>query len=242
MFRPERHYSLVAVKLDGFAGRSRHIQVLLRGAMHDVVRLAAADARLPWHDFVVEDRAEGVLLLVPGPTSPADLAGGLVSALVPRLRDHYTVGGDHMRLRVALHQGLATEDVHGWAGGVVDVAWQLADAPVLGGVLAAAIRAHLVLIVSDPCFAGLVASQRRSVDTDAFRQVRVAAVAGADLGAWVYVPDYAVPPGLPPQGLVPRPASARRDCAPRCAVGVSAVQHPAPAPGAGVGPLPRPRR
>jgi len=214
--------TFVAVKVDGFAARSRPIQVLLWGAMYDVVRLAAADARLPWHDFVVGERADGVFLLVPGPTSPADLAGGLVSALVQRLRDHYTVGGDHMRLRVALHHGLATEDAHGWAGGAVNVAWQLADAPVLGGVLAAAIRAHLVLIASDPCFDGLVAPGPRTFDTDTFRQVRVATVDGMDIAAWIYVPNYAVPPGMPPQGLIPRRA-ARQEPADRCAVGASTV-------------------
>jgi len=200
------HVSILVVDIEGYGRRPNPIQASLRTAMYDVVRGAVADCHLPWDEFTALDRGDGILLLVPPATSPVDLAGPLIRALDEGLTEKARMfsAAHAMRLRVALHAGLVEEDTHGWVGEAINTTARLVDAQPLRDTLAAASRAHLAFIVSDEIYRGIIRHEYRFIDASTFRPVRLSRKE-LDTTAWVHVPGYPAPPGLPPAQTAPPP-------------------------------------
>jgi hypothetical protein len=196
------NYSIVVLKIDGFAARPDALQTELRRQLYAILPEAAMDAGLDWDSVRRSDRIDGVFLLIPGPPAPSRVLVGLVEAIHQRLAIH-----PDLRLRIGMHTGRASRDATGWAGRGLTLAAGLADAPVLGPVLAAATRARLVLIVSEEMHRGVVLTAHRDLDPAAYGEVFVDD-GGTDLPAWVYVPGgYPSPPGLPPLARPATPAT-----------------------------------
>ncbi len=86
--------------------------------MYEVLREALGRAGLEGCGVTVEDRGDGVLMVVPATVSPVMLAGRFLSALDEELKQKAVVysPAHAMRFRVALHQGLAARDREGWQG------------------------------------------------------------------------------------------------------------------------------
>ena len=81
---------------------------------------------------------------------------------------------------------------------------RLVDAQPLRDTLAAASRAHLAFIVSDEIYRGIIRHEYRFIDASTFRPVRLS-LKELDTTAWVHVPGYPAPPGLPPAQTAPPP-------------------------------------
>ena len=166
------HYTVLAVKIDGFASRLDPAQARLRRDLYELLRLSAADAGLDWDGIGRSDRIDGVHLLVPAPAAADRVAGDMVEAVHRRLAQRSATESPRLRLRIGLHAGYATPDAAGWAGRALTLTTALADAAVLGSVLTAATRAHLALAVSDEFYRDVVANGRRDIDPAAYAQCR----------------------------------------------------------------------
>jgi hypothetical protein len=191
-------YSIVVVGIESFSARTNFQQAILRADMYEVVKGAARCAALRWDQFHTEDRGDGVVMLIPPSVSPVRLAGEFISALDQCLagRAEGRTVTQAMRLRVALHCGLASRGEHGWSGGAVELACRLADATPLRDALKGGTRAHLAFAVSDPVHQAVICQGYRSIDAAAYAPVRFDARQLLGINAWITVPGYAAPPGV----------------------------------------------
>ncbi|MFI0943875.1 hypothetical protein [Streptomyces sp. NPDC021020] len=204
------HHWIVVLDLETFSTRSDPLQQFLRAAMYDVVRTAFEDCGLDAREIAMEDRGDGILMLVPPSVSPVRLAGPLVRALDDGLREKARVHGEEnsLRMRVALHQGLAAQDAHGWSGDAVNTAFRLVDAQPLRNVLRKATLARLAFVVSEQVYDGVVRHGHRGLDPAAYLPMRFTTKHGETLCGRVTVPGYSAPPGLPSAATAPQPAPA----------------------------------
>jgi hypothetical protein len=205
------HYWILVLDMESFSTRSDPIQRSLRDAMYEVVESAFTQAGIDRETVVTEDRGDGILMLVPPTVSPIRLAGPLVRALDDGLREKAQVfnAAHSLRMRLALHQGLAGRDRHGWSGDAVNTACRLVDAQPLRDVLSAAESAHLAFIVSNQVYDGVVRHAHRGIDPAAYLPLRFTTKHGEVIESWITVPGFSAPPGLPPRSKpVPPPSSA----------------------------------
>jgi hypothetical protein len=73
------NYSIVVLKIDGFAARPDALQTELRRQLYAILPEAAMDAGLDWDSVRRSDRIDGVFLLIPGPPAPSRVLVGLTS-------------------------------------------------------------------------------------------------------------------------------------------------------------------
>lgn len=196
------HHWIVVLDVENFSSRRDPVQRRVRAAMYRALTGALERAGVAAADTVSEDRGDGVLMLVASSVSPVLLAGPLVRELDEALGEYaQEANEDHaLRLRVALHQGLATRDEHGWSGDAVNTACRLVDAQPLREVLSAALSARLVLAVSDEVHRGVVRHGHRGIDPAAYLRCDFATKHGETITSWITVPGYPAPPGLPAPG------------------------------------------
>ncbi|WP_329133193.1 hypothetical protein OG552_15240 [Streptomyces sp. NBC_01476] len=204
------HYWVLVLDMESFSTRTDPIQRSLRDAMYEVVDGAFAQAGIDRAEVVTEDRGDGILMLVPPTISPVRLAGPLVRALDDGLREKAQVfnAAHSLRMRLALHQGLAVRDLRGWSGDAVNTASRLVDAQPLRDTLRAADSAHLAFIVSDQVYDGVIRHAHRGIDPAAYLPLRFTTKHGEVVRSWVTVPGFSAPPGLPPQSAPAPPPSA----------------------------------
>jgi hypothetical protein len=187
------------IDIENFSGRPDPVQKSLRRSLYEVVRTAATDANLSWESLRSQDRGDGLLLPVASDVSPVVLAGDFIRALDAGLAEKASMSNDlyAMRLRVALHLGVATEDDEGWYGRALNTTCHLANAHALRTTLGEAGRAHLALIVSDAFYQAVIGPGHRSLDPSTFAPLTLDLKKDRDAPAWIQVPGYAAPPGLP---------------------------------------------
>jgi len=148
-------------------------------------------------DIDSEDLGDGVRLIVPARVTPARLLDPFVPHLAAALREHRKTAAEaaRLRLRLAVHMGLLHRDESGWAGEPLILSARLLDAPPLRQTLDAAERADLAVIVSSDVYEKVV-RHGYGLDPAAYHRVEVA-VKETRASAWIHVPGYPSPPGLP---------------------------------------------
>jgi hypothetical protein len=188
-------YSIMVIDIEDFSGRSNPVQASLRRAMYEVIEAAAQDAHLPWDRVITEDRGDGLLLVIPPDVSQVSLAGDLVDALRDVLTEKARMySAEHaLRMRVALHQGMATQDARGWSGDAINFTFRLCDAGPLRRALRDTAGALVSFIVSDEFYQAVVRHGYRSIDTGSFAAIRFDAKNLPDTPAWVRVPGFPAP-------------------------------------------------
>jgi hypothetical protein len=169
---------VVAIRIDGYQALPEPVQINRRTALFELFRTAAAAATISWATVAITDRTDGAVLGLPGQVSVATVAGRLVPALAHQLGDHAG-----LRLCLSVHYGQGSP--------ALDRAHRLVDNAVLDAILAAATNATLVVIASAESHHQLAIAADRHIDL-----AKWARLAGAD-DAWVHVPGYPAPPGLP---------------------------------------------
>ncbi|WP_327403399.1 hypothetical protein OG194_27090 [Streptomyces sp. NBC_01288] len=193
------HHWIVVLDIENFSSRRDPVQRRVRAAMYRVLGGAMERAELAAADTVAEDRGDGVLMLVSSSVSPVLIAGPFVRELDEELREYaQEANEDHaVRLRMALHQGLAARDEKGWSGDAVNTASRIVDAQPLRDVLAAAPSARMVFAVSDEIHHSVIRHSHRGIDPAAYLPCDFTTKHGEKIGTWITVPGYAAPPGLP---------------------------------------------
>ncbi|WP_426512320.1 hypothetical protein ACPPVO_17835 [Dactylosporangium sp. McL0621] len=193
-----RHSSLLAVDVEAYASRTEAGQAAVRRAMHDTIRQAAHGAGIPWDECERQDQGDSLLVLAPAYVPVTGLIDPFVARLDGLLRRHNALAGAEaaVRMRVAVNAGYAAIDGAGWIGTMVNATARLLNAPALKAALAASRRAQTALIVSDEMYRSIVRQGHLGLDPDSFHEVRVSEKE-LDTPAWVHVPGYARPDGLP---------------------------------------------
>ena len=135
------HRSIVVVDVEGFGDerRTNRHQVAVRDGLYRAMQEAFDHAGIPWADCDHEDRGDGVFVLIPAEVPKGLLVELLPSALVRALHRHNGTHQDpeRIRLRMALHAGEVSYDVHGATATAVNLAFRLLDAGALKAALAA---------------------------------------------------------------------------------------------------------
>ncbi|MFI9154878.1 hypothetical protein [Streptomyces sp. NPDC053367] len=195
---PQSHW-IVLLDIEDFSLRPETAQATLHEELYHVVEFALGRAGLDFAACAVQDRGDGMLLLVPIGTSPTRLLRELMRGLEDALVEHRGKYNDEhrMRLRVGLHQGLVIRRGERWTGNAVNDLARLVDAGPVKQVLARAGRAHLVLVVSDEIHRSVVRGRYPGIDPAAYLPADFVTKHGEPRRGWVTVPGYPAPPGLP---------------------------------------------
>jgi hypothetical protein len=212
--------AIIALAIESFDAHTIPQQASLRRELLALAELAADEINgLSWDDFQIEDRGDGVLLLILPAYLPVKIAGLFIPGLNERLAGNapQEAGLPPMRLRAALHLGLAnrieeSRTGQGWSGEGVDLARSLAAAGPVAATLRAARRAQLAFIVSDETFESVIRHEPRLIDAQAYAPVRFDAGQGTAVKGWIMVPGYSSPPPVetdhPASGADPGPSVA----------------------------------
>jgi hypothetical protein len=202
--RPKaQHYSILVVDIEKFGRRANPVQLWLRERLYALVESAFEESGIDHHSGPQpSDRGDGFFWLLPGTVDKTDLTGRYVDLLHQRLREHARTSSEEgaMRLRVALHHGDVARDERGWVGEELNTACRLADISPLRAALAAAQRAGLALAVSADWHRQVVRHDDPSVACETFRRAPFDAKEIQGAHAWIRVPGYDAPPGVPDLG------------------------------------------
>ena len=190
------HRTIVVVDVEGFGDqrRTNAHQVAVRAGLYRVMREAFGRAGISWDDCGVEDRGDGVFVLVPAEVPKVLLAESLPPALATGLHAHNSAhpGPERIRLRMALHAGEVHYDEHGVTGASVNLAFRLVDAGSLKAALAGS-PGMLAVIASSWFFDEVIRHISSGADA-AYRRVEVAVKETTATG-WVCLPDQVDPAG-----------------------------------------------
>ncbi|WP_052069814.1 hypothetical protein [Streptacidiphilus albus] len=208
------HRWIMVLDVEGFSTLLDPAQGMLREEMYRVLDESQAEAGLAAGDLDVEDRGDGALLVARPDLPPRLLAGRFVRALhdVLQERSQGTDSGHGLRLRLSMHQGLASPDPRGWSGDAVNMAFRLVDCEPLREVLRSAVGAPLVFAVSDTVFHDVIRHSYRSMDPAAYLPADIEVKHGVRTRVWITVPGCPAPPGL--DRPVARPGTATSESAP----------------------------
>lgn len=192
------HRWIMVLDVEGFSTRLDPPQGLIREEMYRVLDESQAEAGLAAGDLDVEDRGDGALLVARADLPPRLLAGRFVRALhdVLQERSRGTDADRRLRLRLSMHQGLASPDSRGWSGDAVNMAFRLVDCEPLRRTLRAAAGSPLVFAVSDTVFHDVIRHGYRSIDPAAYLPADIEVKHGVRTRAWITVPGCPAPPGL----------------------------------------------
>jgi len=183
---PPRHMSVMVIDVSGFGRLDNRAQSAVRAALHAMVRHAFRRAGLRW-SLSVEDRGDGMILLVPATKSTVSLLDPVVPLLAAQVRRHNESGAPRIRMRVSLHVGVVGRDPTGWVGYDLIAACRLVDSPVVRRYLAQRPDTDVVVAVSEVVYTGIVAHRYRSLDPDTYEPLHVS-VKELNTRAWVHIP------------------------------------------------------
>ncbi len=205
------HCLIVVLDLVRSGQRANPLPPGLRRHMYRVTERALEASVM--EPLTMEDRGDGILLVLPGDIPEPRLVGLFVSALDSDLR---TYAREHrgtvseLRMRVALHAGEARRDARGWSGPDLDAAFRMTELPYLRRMLTSAPRAVLALAVSDVLHQAVVRHDCPGIEAAEYRPVRFSARDVRDERVWLRVPGYFEPPGIgTPAPVLAAPISPR---------------------------------
>jgi hypothetical protein len=185
--RPE-HRSIVVFDIAGSGRWDNLAQLRARAALDRMVRSAFRAAGVAWWRLVVEDRGDGMIVLVPATVSKVDVLDPMVPCLAAALHDYNSVVDPRLRirLRVAVHAGEVLHAPSGWVGVDLNLACRLVSGEPLHQELSRSPRADLVLVVSDVIYQGVVRHSYRALDPARYTPVQVV-LKEVDTRAWTQV-------------------------------------------------------
>jgi hypothetical protein len=155
--RPRRSLC-IAVDLTGYSTRYGPDQEFAQHAMAVTLRHAYARAGLDRSRLPIQPRGDGELALLPSdidePTVIADLIHGHHDAL--QHTNRHLQQQSRLRLRLAIHQGLAWRGQTGFLGEAVVTVCRLVDSAELRQALTTRPRADLAVIVSHDIYHSVI--------------------------------------------------------------------------------------
>lgn len=193
--RLPEYRSIMVVDMAGSGRWPNQQQLRARAVLRTAIRDAMREAGITWADLAVEDRGDGMILLIPPKVSKVDLLDPVIPRLTEEIRAHNSTvpALSRIRLRVAIHAGEVHRDAQGWIGSDLITACRLVNGKPLYRQLHLRPRTTLVLVVSDLIYESVVRHHYRDINPTTYTRIRVAAKE-IDTQAWLHTP------GLPPAG------------------------------------------
>lgn len=143
------YQSILIVDVEGSGQRYDGDKPLMRSDLYSALALAFARSGIVWDHCQMEDRGDGVYILVP-PTVPKLVLATQLMAEIDRAVAESVATGRRVRLRLSLHAGEVSLDAHGSCGRDVDLAFALVDAAPVRQELRSHPSQRCVLVLSDP--------------------------------------------------------------------------------------------
>ncbi|TDV44768.1 hypothetical protein [Actinophytocola oryzae] len=184
--RAPRHMSIMVIDVTGFGRLDNRAQTRVRAALNTMVRQAFRRAGIRW-SIAVENRGDGMIILVPATKSTVRLLDPVIPVLAARVRRHNESAEPRIRLRVSLHVGVVDRDATGWVGSDMITACRLVDSPVVRRYLQQRPDEDVVVVVTDVVYSGLVTHRYRRLDPSTYEAIHVS-VKELNTRAWVHVP------------------------------------------------------
>ncbi|MEV6442077.1 hypothetical protein [Amycolatopsis sp. NPDC051716] len=184
---------LISLDVQGYGGRDDRQHASIQSGLLAVADTAAVRCgldRTTWHR---QGAGDGELAILPPGTPEPVVVDDYVRELVAALADHnHDLAADaRMRIRIAIHHGVAMPGANGWTGqGVVGVS-RLVDSAPVRGALRAFPDADLAVLVSRQIYTDVVAQRHTSLKPGEFREVVVRQKEFTDV-AWLRVPGHDV--------------------------------------------------
>ncbi|MFJ4185734.1 hypothetical protein [Kitasatospora sp. NPDC089509] len=206
------NHTILLLDIEQFGRRDDVEQAFMRRMLYSVLHETLRSAGVEPADQRLEDRGDGVMVLI-SPTVPKPrLLNALISETPVLLRANNRLAADsaRVRLRMVLATGeVAVQELGGALGGAVgwdlNQAYRLLDSPGLRALLQ-----HLdepcALAVSDALYQGTVRHGHGGLAPEAFHQVTVPGKEG-DFPAWLH--------GAPAPAATPAPVAAPAAQAPQ---------------------------
>jgi hypothetical protein len=146
------HRSILVIDVERFSDPARtdaHLLVV-RDGMYRTLRRAFWESGIDWARCTVEDRGDGILILLPPEVPKSWLAARVPAYLAAALAGYNSIcsSQSRIRLRMALHAGEVIYDDYGVVSHSVNQVFRLIEAPALKAALAASTDL-LALVVSD---------------------------------------------------------------------------------------------
>jgi tetratricopeptide (TPR) repeat protein len=165
----------LCLDVEGYGGQDAPAQADIQRVLLQLMAAAATAARLDRSHWATQAKGDEVLALLPlGPAEPQlvdefvrHLDKDLARLNRPRRTDA------RIRLRLAIHQGVAYRADNGFAGEAVVAVSRLVNAAPVRRALAAAAEADLVVVLSDGVYREVVRPGHTTYRADEFRRVDV---------------------------------------------------------------------
>lgn len=179
----------IAVDIEGYSKRLESEQEELQSTLGRLMATAGAGAALDVEQWDVQPQGDGQLILAPLDNTEPRYVDDLVRHLSAGLDRHNRrlLGEARIRLRLALHQGVAFPGSNGFIGDAAVLACRLLDSRVCKDALALS-RTDLVLIISDAVYADNVLAERTTFSPGDFAPVTVDEEK-ATAEAWMWAPS-----------------------------------------------------
>jgi hypothetical protein len=171
-------------------------QLRARETLTNAIHTAIRAAKTTIAELVIEDRGDGMILLIPASVSKVDILDPLIPRLTELIQEHNAAVAPPRRiqLRVAVHAGEVHRDTHGWVGSDLNTACRLVNGLPLYQKLQRAPATDLALIVSDLIYQGVIRHCYRSIDPSDYTPVHITAKETSTV-AWLYEPNPPIPAG-----------------------------------------------
>jgi hypothetical protein len=182
-------YVILAVDLARFSAYDAPMRVSLRRSLYEGVHQTLAAAGVPPDATQVEDRGDGMLVLLNSTVSLPSLLSAVLRDLPEFVASWNSLAASsaQMKVRVVVHQGLAVADAHGWTGAALNDAARLLDHSVLRGLMNAS-RNPVLVSVSDSVYQDVVRHRNPRIPVDSFRDVELTTKSG-HITAWINDPE-----------------------------------------------------
>ncbi|OXM64901.1 hypothetical protein CF165_25820 [Amycolatopsis vastitatis] len=169
------HHTILALAIEGFSAPDRTTmhRLAVRAGIYRVAEQALSAVGVEWEECHRADLGDGVLILVPAGYPKAVFTELVPAELTAFLAVHNAarVRPERIRLRVALHAGEVSYDVHGTTGAAIVHTFRLLRSRVLEDAVACA-GGDLALIASAWFYDEIIRHSPVS-RPDLFRQVLV---------------------------------------------------------------------
>jgi hypothetical protein len=187
-------YTIVAMDVAGSGSFDDRRQLRMRQDLRTIVSGVLALQDIDYRDVDFNDLGDGLRLIVAATVTPRALLDPFIPDLAAALHHHRgdPTGQPPLRLRVAVHLGLLHRDGGGWAGEPLVHCARLLEAGPVRQVLAGAVHADLVLVVSQAMYDAVV-RHGYGLDPSTYRRITIREKE-TTAPAWVHVPGYATPP------------------------------------------------
>jgi len=172
----------------GYGRGDDQLQAAMQAALVKVLDEAASEARLVRSEWDKDSSGDGELALLPATESEPRVVDNFVRELGSALAryNRHLADQARLRLRVAIHFGVAYPASNGYAGqGVVAVS-RLLDCPPIRETMRQS-DTDLALIVSDGIYSDIVLNGHTSFSQQDFRKVAVRVKEFVE-NAWIWLP------------------------------------------------------